>query len=117
MKHLIGYTVVAVSLTVFVYFANSLARFALVGRRSEAPRTNAFTVSAFVAVIASAGLWSWALHRFVDDRNWYFKERLTTGIGVALCVMAIVLSRFAARRTSIPIIAGGLIVALNWIGS
>ena len=117
MKLLIGYGVLAVCSLVSLYFAYSLVRFAVVGRRIEESRTNALTVTAFLAVIASAGLWFWALHRFVDDPNWYFKERLTMAIGVALCVVAIALSRLTARRTSVPVIAGALVVALNWIVS
>jgi hypothetical protein len=117
MRLLVGYAVWGVYSLFFLYFAYSLVRFAVVGRRIEASRTNALTVSAFVAVIASVALWFWALHRFVNDPNWYFKERLVMRTGVALCVIAILLARFAARRTSIPVIVGALLVALNWIGS
>jgi len=113
----IRYIASVVASGVSLYFIFSLVRFVFIGRRSEGPMTNTLTASAFVAVITSAGLWFWALHRFVNDPDWYFKERLTMGVGVTLCVIALALSRFAAGRTSVSIWAGALIVAPNWIGS
>lgn len=117
VKFIIGYSILVLSWAIFLYFAYSLFRFVVVGRKAEGSRTNAVTASAFISVLVSSGLWYWALHRFVDDPNWYFKERLVMGIGVGLCVIAILLSRFTARRTSIPVVLGALVIALNWIGS
>ena len=114
MRHFIGYVALSVSLGLLAYFACSLIWFAFVGHRNEKLNTIVVTTLAYLMVLASAGLWFWG---FVYDPDAYLKARALTGIGVALCVAAIVMARFSARRASFSIVAGALVVALNWIGS
>jgi hypothetical protein len=117
MRHFIGYVALSVSLGLLAYFACSLIWFAFVGHRNEKLNTIVVTAFAYLMILASVGLWFWGFNRFVYDPGAYLKARALTWIGVALCVAAIVMARFSTRRTSIPIVAGALVVALNWIGS
>jgi hypothetical protein len=117
MRHFIGYVALTVVLGLLAYFAFSLVWFAFVGHRNEKLKTIVITSLGYLMVLASVGLWFWGVHRFVYDPEAYVKARTLTRIGVVMCVAAIVMARFSTRRTSISIIAGALVVALNWIGS
>ena len=117
MRLFIGYIALAIFVGLLAYFGFSLIRFAFVGHRNEKLRTIVFTSFAYIAVLASAGLWLWSFHRFEYDPDAYVKSHLLIAIGVGLCLTGIVAARFSTRRSSIPIIAGALVVALNWIGS
>jgi hypothetical protein len=117
MKHIIGLTIVALSLSLAAYFLYSFIWFVFVGHRAEKPITTAVTSFGYLAVISSGALWLLGAKLFADGPRWYAHERLLLWTCVALCVAAIAAARFSARRTPLPIAAAAGIVALNWIGS
>jgi hypothetical protein len=115
MKSNFAIIVATMAYIVLLYFLYSFFWFIFVGRRKQQHRANVLTSIGFLAVLGAVGLWFFGLVSFGSSS--YALERIILFISVGLCLAAIVTARFGTRRTSVPIITGALVVALNAIGT
>ena len=116
MRLAIYYLAVAVGVAGLVDFFYRLVWFAVIGKRGETRRTKWITGGCFLAIFGSIAFWfigeSW-----VGSNGGYEREQLLFWASIALCLLAIIMSRFSAPRTRVAIMLGSLIVALNWVGT
>ena len=115
MKSIFAISTTTVGCIVLSYFMYCLIWFIFVGRHKQQHQMNVFTSVGFLSVLAAVGLWFVGLISFGSSS--YAFERIVLFTSVGFCLAAIVAARFGSLRTSVPIVAAALIVALNAIGT
>lgn len=79
-------------------------------------KTRLWTYAGFGLVLTAAFLWLVYGYSF-GTPHWYANERLMYVTSSGLCVFSFVAARYSKGRAAAAIVIGGLVVALNWIGT